>query len=346
MTVQTVVAFLPAWNEAPHLPRVLESMVNQTAPYSEIVVIDDASEDGTAKIAESFGTSVIRLTEKHPRLTGKQQMSMVYNHFFDYLEEKKLRCEYFMQQGADTVLPLGYNEGMLQEMEANPKLVIASGQIRGEPMVKDHARGSGRYYKMWFWNRYVRRYPPIYIWEDYAVYKALSLGYEVTNFPEFQMEHLRPTYDDLHQYGWAMRELGYRPTYAMLQCAATWKRGRKRTALQMLTGYLTSPNGCYDEGIKNFLRQKQPSVKDYLKRGFSRVRTVRHYLKSSLRSSLSRGLRVAFGKERATVIAACMRDETIRKRVLYRLRHGHPRWVDHPTTIQLDTHNFCNLACA
>lgn len=28
---------------------------------------------------------------------------------------------------------------------------------------------------------------------------------------------------------------------------------------------------------------------------------------------------------------------------LYRLVHGVPRWVDRPLTIQLDTHNFCNL---
>jgi MoaA/NifB/PqqE/SkfB family radical SAM enzyme len=34
-----------------------------------------------------------------------------------------------------------------------------------------------------------------------------------------------------------------------------------------------------------------------------------------------------------------------RERVLYKLIHGHPRWYDYPTTIQLDTHNFCNLAC-
>lgn len=33
------------------------------------------------------------------------------------------------------------------------------------------------------------------------------------------------------------------------------------------------------------------------------------------------------------------------KRCFYRILHGNPKWVDFPTTLQLDTHNYCNLQC-
>jgi len=38
-------------------------------------------------------------------------------------------------------------------------------------------------------------------------------------------------------------------------------------------------------------------------------------------------------------------NPVIRKRILHRMRYGVPRWARHPTTIQLDTHNYCNLNC-
>lgn len=33
------------------------------------------------------------------------------------------------------------------------------------------------------------------------------------------------------------------------------------------------------------------------------------------------------------------------QRRFYKLIHGHPKWFDFPTTLQIDTHNYCNLEC-
>lgn len=46
-----------------------------------------------------------------------------------------------------------------------------------------------------------------------------------------------------------------------------------------------------------------------------------------------------------TALALYWKNKKMRKRISYKIRHGVPRWVDYPTTIQLDTHNYCNLEC-
>lgn len=50
---------IPARNEAHNLPRLLESILSQTTPPLEVLVIDDHSTDATAEIAAARGATVI-----------------------------------------------------------------------------------------------------------------------------------------------------------------------------------------------------------------------------------------------------------------------------------------------
>jgi glycosyltransferase involved in cell wall biosynthesis len=51
-------AVIPAYNRAHLLPATLRSLLAQTVPAREILVVDDGSTDGTAEVAEAFGPSV------------------------------------------------------------------------------------------------------------------------------------------------------------------------------------------------------------------------------------------------------------------------------------------------
>lgn len=67
----SVSIIIPARNEEKNLPLLLEDLKNQTHPVHEIICADDASDDDTAKIAQSFGAKLISLHDKPQEWTGK-----------------------------------------------------------------------------------------------------------------------------------------------------------------------------------------------------------------------------------------------------------------------------------
>ncbi len=51
---------IPAYNEAEQLPALLEALKLQTLPPAEVIVVDNASSDDTARVAERLGARVLR----------------------------------------------------------------------------------------------------------------------------------------------------------------------------------------------------------------------------------------------------------------------------------------------
>jgi len=251
-----VIAYLPVRDEANNLSKVLESLQKQTFPFSKIILIDDASIDESLKIANKYKTTIIHLTERHPSYLAMPELATIYNKVFEYIDRYNISYNYLMQHGADTILPLNYIEKIVEWMEQNPKLVIASGCTKSEYSVKTHARGSGRLYKAWFWDTYIKRFPVSHIWESYPLYKAQAMGLETRSFSSLEMETFRPTLLYKSLYGYAMRELGYIPIYALARCfkAFLWN---SNVGIGMLSSYLRSSSNCYDSEIERFIRSYQ-----------------------------------------------------------------------------------------
>lgn len=59
----TVTAVIPVYNGAAEIRRSIESVLGQTRPVDELIVVDDGSKDATAEIVRSYGSRVRLLTQ-------------------------------------------------------------------------------------------------------------------------------------------------------------------------------------------------------------------------------------------------------------------------------------------
>lgn len=85
--MSTLSLCIPAYQAAEHLPRLLTSAQEQTIPFDEILVYDDASSDSTSKVAEDYGARVLRGTSNVGCSAGKNALLQVaaseWIHFHD-----------------------------------------------------------------------------------------------------------------------------------------------------------------------------------------------------------------------------------------------------------------------
>src|SRR5688572_27598110 len=87
---------IPAHNEGAYLGQCLLSALSQSVPFSEIIVVDNNSSDGTAEIAKSFGVKVLK--QRHQGVVHARNLG------FD-----SARAEILARVDADTILPTDWN---------------------------------------------------------------------------------------------------------------------------------------------------------------------------------------------------------------------------------------------
>jgi len=58
MTDMLVSAIIPVYNAEPYLAEAIRSVLAQTYRPTEVIVVDDGSRDGSARVAKSFGSAV------------------------------------------------------------------------------------------------------------------------------------------------------------------------------------------------------------------------------------------------------------------------------------------------
>jgi glycosyltransferase involved in cell wall biosynthesis len=68
--VHKVSAIIPTYNYAHYLATAIESVISQTCPIHEIIVVDDGSTDHTEEIVKTFGNKVIYIKQPNAGLSA------------------------------------------------------------------------------------------------------------------------------------------------------------------------------------------------------------------------------------------------------------------------------------
>src|SRR3981189_2761279 len=71
MTTSTIATVIPLFNKEPYIARAITSVLAQTRPVDEIIVVDDASTDGSLEQVNAFQERRIRVLRRmDPRERG------------------------------------------------------------------------------------------------------------------------------------------------------------------------------------------------------------------------------------------------------------------------------------
>jgi len=65
MVIHRVSVVMPVYNGELHVAEAIESVLGQTQPPDELVVVDDGSTDGTPQILDRYGSRIVRLRQSH-----------------------------------------------------------------------------------------------------------------------------------------------------------------------------------------------------------------------------------------------------------------------------------------
>jgi glycosyltransferase involved in cell wall biosynthesis len=235
-----IASVIVARNEEKNLPLTILSLKKQTLPPELIVVVDDGSVDNTAKIAKDHGCYVISLPSHDESYVGRPELAERFNFGLRYLRDN-IDVDYVLLLGADHPLPPNYIEALVKRMEDNPKIVVASGRIGGEPSTETAPRGSGRIVSVKFWREANNlQYPIIWGWEAWLNFKAMQMGYITKSFRDITTEIRRPTSISMRKaeyMGKGMYALGYDWKYVIARSFITFMES-PRAGFKMFWGWL------------------------------------------------------------------------------------------------------------
>ncbi|QTG79551.1 glycosyltransferase [Arthrobacter crystallopoietes] len=117
MSGPTITAIVPAYNEEEGIGETLEALLNQSEPFDEIIVANDASTDRTREISLAYGVTVVTPPQNLGSKARAQNFALPF-----------CKTDLVLPVDADTVLAPDY-VSLIKEPFADPEVVIAAGCV-------------------------------------------------------------------------------------------------------------------------------------------------------------------------------------------------------------------------
>jgi len=248
---------IPAHNEAQFIGLTLESLVNQTALPSKIVVVDDNSTDNTAEIVENFVRQypyISLVTKKSGaiHLPGSKVIH-AFQEGFHHVDES---YDIIAKFDADLIFPPNYIETICNHFQSDEKIGMVGGfcyvEQNGNWILenltdKDHIRGALKAYRKETFQQ-IGGLQAQMGWDTVDELLCKFYHWKIKTDESLHVKHLKPTganYNKTARYkqGEAFYTLGYGffiTTIASLKLAM--RKGKPLLFLDYIKGYWKAKN--------------------------------------------------------------------------------------------------------
>lgn len=183
--------------------QTLDSVVAQTLRPALWVIIDDGSTDDTPRILEEYRQRhdwirVVTRRDRGHRAVGPGVIDAFYAGYESIVPDD---YDYLCKLDLDLRLPPGYFEGLIERMEANPRLATCSGkayiQMGGKLVSERHGDensiGASKFYRMSCF-REIGGFVREVMWDGIDCHRCRMKGWIACSWddPDLRFIHLRP----------------------------------------------------------------------------------------------------------------------------------------------------------
>jgi poly-beta-1,6-N-acetyl-D-glucosamine synthase len=199
-----VICFL---NEAMHLPTLLESLMRQTEPPDQVLLVDDGSTDGSRTIAERCAARWAHVTAlrrpPRPAATDRLARAPELQAFSWGVSRLAPGWDIVAKLDGDLKLSADLCEGVRDQFAADAQLGITGsylslitpdGRLEREQHRPDHVRGATKFYRRACFEA-IAPVPAFLGWDTIDELRARQLGWATRSFSPKGGDsiHLRPT---------------------------------------------------------------------------------------------------------------------------------------------------------
>jgi len=115
---------IPAWNEELLLGATIQALQQATGNYDyEIIVVDDASDDGTSRIAKELGTKVVSSNNRQIGLTRNDGAAVATGDLFIFVDADTIVSEQVVRETVEAIENGAVAGGSFPVFDGNVPLV-------------------------------------------------------------------------------------------------------------------------------------------------------------------------------------------------------------------------------
>ena len=272
------VVITPVRDEEAYLRHTMESMVRQTVPPAEWVIVNDGSTDGTGEIIDRYAPEHAWIHPLHRTNRGfRKSGGGVVEAFNEGLDVLACRdWNFIVKLDGDLSFESDYFEKCFVHFEEDTRLGVGGGVIYNvmpdgttklEAGPDFHVRGATKIYRRECWEG-IGGFWPAPGWDTLDEVKANMKGWTSRSFPELPLTHYRVTgaadgqWRNLVKNGKSDFICGYHPMFMIAKCIARlacqpYILGSIALAYGFIAGYLTRTPQVNDPELIRYLRTQQ-----------------------------------------------------------------------------------------